>query len=74
MREGSVLYAYALEQGKELLAKGYGVRVNLYSIASDNHHAMWHLNYVKPDAQAEMYVVIDANTGKLEEVRNRPKK
>jgi hypothetical protein len=76
-RNGAALYVHALEQGKALIDKGYGVKVNLYSIASDKHHAMWHINYirlVKGDFdQAEMYVVVDANTGQLEEVRNKGK-
>jgi hypothetical protein len=70
MRDGAALYALAEKNAGDLLAKGYGVGVTFW--ATGDRHAMWHLTYRKPDGnQAGVRVVVDANTGAVEEVVKR---
>ena len=67
-RDGAALYTLAEKHGQALLGKGYGVMINLRTY-SETHHAMWHVTYVKRDgSDSGMRLVVDANTGALEEI------
>lgn len=67
-RDGATLYALAEKHSQALLEKGDGVMSDLWA-DGETHHAMWQINYVKRDgSDSGMRLVVDANTGALEEI------
>ena len=67
VRDGAALYALAEKNGRAYLGKGLGVGVNLW--ATGDRHATWQLQFVdKGGYPAEVRVIVDANTGAMEEV------
>ena len=70
MRDGAALYALAEKNGREYLAKGLGVGLNLW--ATGDRHATWQLQFVdRGGYPAGPRVIVDANTGVVEEVTKR---
>ena len=66
-RDGAALYALAEKNGRAYLGKGLGVGVNLW--ATGDRHATWQLQFVdKSGNPAGVRVIVDANTGAVEEV------
>jgi hypothetical protein len=67
VRDGAALYALAEKNGRAQLAKGLGVGVNLW--ATGDRHATWQLEFVDNSGYpAGVRVIVDANTGAVEEV------
>jgi hypothetical protein len=67
-RDGAKLYGVAKQHGAALLSQGYIVMLAT-SAAPSTRHAMWYLNFSKPDgASGNLTVIVDANTGALEKV------
>ena len=70
-RDGAALYAIAQQHGAALLAQGYGVMVGT-AAAPNTRHATWNINFHKEGAKdGGLLVVVDANTGKVEQVLKR---
>ena len=70
-RDGAALYAIAKQHGAALLAQGYGVMIGT-AAAPNTRHATWNINYHKEGAKdGGVLVVVDANTGKVEQVLKR---
>jgi hypothetical protein len=68
LRDGARLYAIAKEKGGNFIAQGYQVSIQT-AAAPDTRHATWYINYSKPDGpNAPRTVIIDANTGRVEQV------
>lgn len=66
--DGARLYAIAKEHGDAYLKDGYFVQIGT-AAAPSNRHATWNLQFSKPDGKsAPILVVVDANTGKVEQV------
>lgn len=66
--DGAHLYAIAKEHGDKYLADGYFVQIGT-AAAPSSRHATWNLQFSKPDGKsAPILIVVDANTGKLEQV------
>jgi hypothetical protein len=67
-RDGARLYALAKQYGASEIAQGFGVSVGTAAAPSTNH-AMWYINFSKPDGKsAKLSVIVDANTGAVEKV------
>lgn len=70
-RDGAALYAIAKQHGEALLAQGYGVMIGT-AAAPNTRHGTWNINYHKDGAKdGGVLVIVDANTGKLEQVLKR---
>ena len=69
--DGAKLYAIAKQHGDKFLAEGYFVQIGT-AAAPSNRHATWNLQFSKADGKsAPILIVVDANTGKVEQVLNR---
>jgi hypothetical protein len=67
VRDGAALYALAEKNGHAYLGKGLGVGLNLW--ATGDRHATWQLQFVdRSGYPAGVRVIVDANTGVVEEV------
>ena len=67
-RDGAALYALAKQHGEALLAQGYGVSLGT-AAAPQSRHATWKISFQKGDGtDGGIMVVVDANTGKVEQV------
>jgi hypothetical protein len=67
-RDGAGLYAIAKKNGETFLSQGYTVSLGTASAPKDQH-ATWNINYSKEGGKdAPVSVIIDANTGKVEDV------
>ena len=67
-RDGTKLYALAKQHGEAFLAQGYVVMIDT-AAAPSNRHATWYINYSKDQGKdAGLSVIIDANTGAVENV------
>jgi hypothetical protein len=67
-RDGAKLYALAQQHGGDLIARGYRVMVQTAAAPSDRH-ATWYLTYSRADnTDADLTVIVDANTGAVEKV------
>jgi hypothetical protein len=68
LRDGAKLYALAKQHGEALLAQGYMVMIDT-AAAPSNRHATWYINYSKDQGKdGGLSVIIDANTGAVENV------
>jgi hypothetical protein len=66
--DGAKLYAIAKEHGDKYLADGYFVQIGT-AAAPSNRHATWNIQFSKPDGKtAPILIIVDANTGKVEQV------
>lgn len=69
--DGAKLYAIAKQHGGKYVADGYAIDVGT-AAAPSNRHATWNLQFSKADGKsAPILIVVDANTGKVEQVLNR---
>jgi hypothetical protein len=66
-RDGAKLYALAKQHGETLLAQGYVVMIDT-AAAPSNRHATWYINYDKDNKDGGLSVILDANTGAIENV------
>jgi len=67
-RDGAKLYALAKEKGGNLIAEGYSVSIDT-SAAPQTRHATWYITFSKPEgANADLTIIVDANTGSVEKV------
>jgi len=67
-RDGARLYAIAADRGGDLIRKGYGVMVGT-AATPGSRHATWYLNFTRDQGQdGGLSVIVDANTGVLENV------
>ena len=67
-RDGAKLYGLAKQHGAALLSQGYIVMLGT-SASPRDRHAMWYINFSKPDGgSGNVTVIVDANTGALEKV------
>ncbi len=67
-RDGAKLYAVARQNGEALLNQGYFVMLDT-AAAPSNRHAMWYINYSNKDSKSgNVTVILDANTGAVEQV------
>lgn len=66
--DGARLYALAKEHGGALIAKGFAVAVQT-AASPETRHATWYINFSDPDSKdGGLSIILDANTGKLEDV------
>jgi len=66
--DGAKLYAIAKEHGDKYLADGYFVQIGT-AAAPSNRHATWNIQFSKADGKtAPILIIVDANTGKVEQV------
>ena len=69
--DGAKLYAIAKQHGEKYLADGHYVSIGT-AAAPSNRHATWNLSFDKADGKtAPILIIVDANTGKVEQVLNR---
>jgi hypothetical protein len=66
-RDGARLYAAAKQHGEALLAQGYVVMIDT-AAAPGTRHATWYINYSKDNKDGGLSVILDANTGAVENV------
>ena len=67
-RDGAALYEIAKKNGEAFLKQGYTVSLGSAAAPSDRH-ATWYINYSKEGGKdAPLSVIVNANTGKLEDV------
>jgi hypothetical protein len=66
-RDGAKLYALAKQHGDALLTQGYVVMIDT-AAAPSNRHATWYINYDKDNKDGGLSVILDANTGAVENV------
>ena len=66
-RDGAALYALAKQHGEALLKQGYTVSLGTAAAPSDRH-ATWYINYEKDNKSGGLSVIVNANTGKVEDV------
>lgn len=66
-RDGAKLHALARQHGEALLAQGYVVMIDT-AAAPSNRHATWYINYDKDNKDGGLSVILDANTGAVENV------
>jgi hypothetical protein len=66
-RDGAKLYALAKQHGDALLTQGYVVMIDT-AAAPSNRHATWYINYNKDNKDGGLSVILDANTGAVENV------
>jgi hypothetical protein len=66
-RDGAGLYALAKQHGESLIKEGYTVSVGT-AAAPDDRHATWYIHYEKDNKTADLTLIVDANTGKVEKV------
>lgn len=65
--DGAKLYAFAKEHGSDLLAKGFHVEIQT-AAAPETRHATWYVNFSDANSKnGGLSVIVDANTGKLEQ-------
>ena len=67
LRDGAKLYALAQQHGEPLIAQGYVVMIGT-AAAPSTRHATWYINYSKEYKNGNVTVVVDANTGAVEQV------
>jgi hypothetical protein len=67
LRDGAKLYAIAKQHGDALISQGYVVMIGT-AAAPDTRHATWNINYSKDYRNANILVIVDANTGAVEKV------
>ena len=66
--DGAKLYEIARQHGDKFLADGYFVQIGT-AAAPSNRHATWNIQFSKADGKsAPILIVVDANTGKVEQV------
>jgi len=66
--DGAKLYDIAKQHGDKFLADGYFVQIGT-AAAPSNRHATWNIQFSKADGKtAPILIVVDANTGKVEQV------
>jgi hypothetical protein len=69
--DGAKLYAIAKQHGGTYVADGYAIDIGT-AAAPSNRHATWNLQFSKADGKsAPILIVVDANTGKVEQVLRR---
>ena len=66
-RDGAKLYALAKQHGGGFLGEGYAVMIQTAS-APSTRHATWYINYSKDNKDAPLSVIVNANTGAVEQV------
>ena len=67
-RDGTKLYALAKEKGGEYIGKGDAVMIQTAAAPSDRH-ATWYINFSQEGGKdAPLTVIVDANTGAVENV------
>ena len=66
LRDGAKLYSLAKEHGEKYLADGYIVMIQ--TAFNHERHATWNINYSKNYKNAPVSVLVDANTGRVEQV------
>jgi hypothetical protein len=66
-RDGAKLYALAKQHGEALISQGYVVMIDT-AAAPSNRHATWYINYSKDNKDGGLSVILDANTGAVENV------
>jgi hypothetical protein len=67
-RDGAKLYAIGKQNGEALLGQGYFMMLGT-AAAPSTRHATWYINYTNKDNKnADLTVIIDANTGAVEKV------
>lgn len=66
-RDGAALYALAKQHGEALLKQGYTVSLGTAAAPRDRH-ATWYINYEKDNKSGDLTVIVNANTGKVEDV------
>ena len=67
LRDGAKLYALARQYGDPLIAQGHIVMIGT-AAAPGTRHATWYINYSKEYRNANVTVIVDANTGIVEKV------
>ncbi len=65
--DGARLYAAAKQHRKALLAQGYVVMIDT-AAAPRTRHATRYINYSKDNKDGGLSVILDANTGAVENV------
>jgi hypothetical protein len=69
-RDGAGLYAIAQQKGGQFISQGYQVFIQT-TAAPSTRHAMWYITYSTPDrTNADLTVILNANTGEVEKVLN----
>jgi hypothetical protein len=67
LRDGAKLYAIAKQHGDALISQGYQVMIGT-AAAPDTRHATWNISYSKDYRNANILLIVDANTGAVEKV------
>ena len=66
--DGAKLYAFAKQEGADLLAKGYQVSIQT-AASPETNHATWYVNFSDAESKSgDRSIIIDANKGTLEQV------